>query len=151
MSKHQTFPDVIAYNDGHLRLVTQAARSWTYSNTSLGDHVTQATVPRWIQSSDPGVVEDMEHAGLVVTRGRCPTNQQIEVPGPAKEGPCNDSADEFDRHRARFMGMPLEEYRRQIEKFRAYGRHRAENHRLMQEAAEKRKSQDGLQDEQTVE
>ncbi len=139
MSQHQTFPDVIAYNDGHIRLVTQAARSWIYSNTDLKKQFSQDKVPRWIDAVDPTIVGDMEDDGLVVTRGRWPTNQHIEIPGPAKEGPSNDSADDFDRHRARFMDMPLEEYRRQIEKFRAYGRHRAENHRLMQEAAEKRK------------
>ena len=147
MSQHQTFPDVIAYNDGQLRLVTQAGRSWTYSNTTLGDQVTQDTIPRWIHATDPGVVEDMEHAGLVVTRGRWPTNQQIEVPRPAKEGPSNDSADDFDRHRARFMDMPLEEYRRQIEKFRAYGRFKADHYRRMQERDEKR--QEALQDQRT--
>ncbi len=67
MSTHQTFPDVIARADGHLRLVTQAARSWTWSNTTLSDQVEQSDVPRWVHATNPGVVEDMEHAGLVVT------------------------------------------------------------------------------------
>jgi hypothetical protein len=59
----------------------------------------------------------------------------------------NASEVEYDNHRARFEGLTLEEYRRQRQMCRAYGRYRARNHRLMQEAAERR--QEAVKDQRT--
>ena len=67
MSTYQTFPDVIVYRNGTARLVTQAARSWTYSNTALSDHCEIDSVPD-VVAVDVSVAEDMEHDGLVVKR-----------------------------------------------------------------------------------
>lgn len=134
MSVGQTFPDIIVLGSGKYQLVTRDAKSWVHFNTGVSNY---EDIDRIMTIMGKDISREMAHDGLVVMRRRNQTSgrqNRIEVKGNASNDP-----DDFDRHRARFMDMPLEEYRKHFEMFRAYGRHRARNHRLMQEAAEKRK------------
>jgi len=149
MSIHTTFPDAIVFPDSTIRLVTRAAKQWAYTNTNINRWCDLSTVPDYVDYED-SVAQALEDNGFALKRERQPVGHyRSKRKTPVKENTSNDSEDEFDRHRARFEGLTVEEYRRQIEMCRGYGRHRARNWRLMQERDERRKHQEMLQDEQT--
>ena len=67
MSIHLTFPDVILYANGIIRLVTEDARSWAYSNTSLSQTHDSMNIPS-IFRLEGVTTEELEHDGLFVRR-----------------------------------------------------------------------------------
>ena len=71
MSTLTNFPDAIVFPDGTIRLITSAAKSWTFTNTQIGSSCTASTVADYILSED-SVAEAMEDAEFVVKRERQP-------------------------------------------------------------------------------
>ena len=68
MSIGQTFPDIVIMPDGSYRLVTYAARSWVYQNTSAKKECDGIEdMPRFIWLVG-GLTEEMRLDGLVVRR-----------------------------------------------------------------------------------
>ena len=141
MSNRYTLPDVIVERDGLVRLVSQDAKSWTLQNTNIRD--TGGIQDRNL--IDHSALEVMASDGLVVMRRKydAPVRQE----GIKNRGDTSTDPDEFDRHRAKFEGLTLEKYRRQVRSQRALAKFRADHHRRMQERDEKR--QEALQDEGT--
>ena len=77
MSIRQTFPDAVLLPDGSLRLVTQDARSWMYSNTNLSCPCSGANdVPQFILPA-PGLVDVMRLDGLVVREKKSSLSKRI--------------------------------------------------------------------------
>jgi hypothetical protein len=144
MSSHTWFPDAIVFPDGTIRLVSVDAKSWAYSNTDIKRNCTISTVPDYDAFED-SVPQLMSEDGLVVKYERQPVfnyrSKRRRWPKFATSG----DGKVIDL----FLHIP--KHRRQEVMIRAYARHRARNWRLMQEAADKRKPQEVLQDEQSVE
>ena len=138
MSNQTTFPDAIVFPDGTIRLVTAAAKSWTYANTEIKCKCTASTVPDYVLSEDE-VAQKMEDKGFVVMRERQPVfhyrSKRRTMPKSS-----NPSEDEYDGHRARFEGMTVEEYRKRIRTSKGIARWQSRNYRRMQERDEKRKA-----------
>jgi hypothetical protein len=66
MSIRQTFPDVVCMPGGNLRLVTEIARYWVYSNTNTGTRCGQRyDAPKYI-FADAEVLRLMRLDGLVI-------------------------------------------------------------------------------------
>jgi hypothetical protein len=149
MSKGQTFPDAIVFQDGTIRLVSVDAKSWAYSNTNMQERCTISTVPDYDVFED-SVPQSMSDDGLVVKYERQPVfHYRSKRNTSLKKSASNDALDDYDRHRARFEDMTVEEYREQSQRMRAYSRFKADHYRRMQERD--RKGQEMLQDEQSVE
>ena len=141
MSNRYALPDVIVEPDGLIRLVSVDAQSWTRQNTNIRD--TGGIQDRNL--IDHSALEVMASDGLVVMwrKHDAPVRQErIKIRGDRSSHP-----DEFDRHRAKFEGLTLEKYRRQIRAQRALAKFRADHHRRMQERDEKHL--ETLQDEGT--
>jgi hypothetical protein len=119
MSKGQTFPDATVFQDG-----------------------TISTVPDYVVFPDE-TPQMMSDDGLVVKYERQPVfhyrSKRKTLP---KATCCENSADDHDRHRARFEGLSLEAYRKQCRTMKAYAKFQQRHHRMEQEAAEKRKGRD---------
>jgi hypothetical protein len=144
MSSYTTFPDAIVFPDGTIRLVTGAAKLWAYSNTDMKNICTDSTVPDYVDFED-SIPPMMEDVGLVVRRERVPVGHYRSRRRRWPKPTTTDDAKPVD-----FMQRVPKHYR-QDAMCRAYGRHRARNHRKMQEASERRKRQEAQQDKQTVE
>jgi hypothetical protein len=138
MSNQTAFPDAIVFPDGTIRLVTVDAKSWAYSNTDIKNDCTASTVADYIDFED-SVAETMEYAGLVIKRERQPA---FHYRSKRRRWPKSTS----DGNVIKFLEKIPESYR-QDAMFRAFGRHKARNWRLMQERDEKR--QEELQGELT--
>jgi hypothetical protein len=148
MSNYTTFPDAIVFPDGTIRLVSVDAKSWAYSNTDIKRNCTISTVPDYDAFED-SVPQLMSDDGLVVKYERQPVfHYRSKRNTSLKKSASTDALDDYDRHRARFEDMTVEEYRKQSQRMRAYGRFKADHYRRMQERDEKRKRQEVLQDEQ---
>jgi len=146
MSSHTRFPDAIVFPDGTIRLVSVDAKSWAYSNTQIKKRCTISTVPDYIIFSD-SIPQMMNDNGLVVKHEKQPVfHYRSKRKALPKAIPCENSTDDYDRHRARFVGMDVEQYRKQSRTMRAYSAFRARHHRMQQEAAEKRKDRDRQQE-----
>ena len=140
MSNYTTFPDVIVFPDGTIRLVTSAAKLWTYTNTKIRSSCTASTVADYILSED-SVAEAMEDAGFVVKRERQPVfHYRIKRRKWPKSTPSGDG-------KVIDFAPYLAQLHQQKQMCRAYGRHRARNWRLMQERDEKRNREEVRQDE----
>ena len=108
MSNHTTFPDVIVFPDGTIRLITGAAKQWAFSNTEVKNSCSVSTVPDYVDFEDsiPQMMEDDE---LVVKRERQPVFHYRSKRGTSKnKRAANDSEDDYDGHRARFEGLMQE-------------------------------------------
>jgi hypothetical protein len=132
MSVQQSFPDAIVFPDGTIRVVTSAAKLWTYTNTAIRSSCTASTVPNYIESED-SVAEAMEEAGLTVIREEMPVSHYRSK---RRRWPQTTTFD--DTTVIKFRDRIPEE-KRDDAMCRAYGRHRARNWRRMQERDEKRK------------
>ena len=149
MFSHTKFPDVIVFPDGTIRLVTRAAKELAYSNTNIGVIFSLSTakaVPDYL-AFDGTIPQMFEDDGMTVKWERQPVfyyrSKKRVLP---KAISCENSTDDYDRHRARFVGMDVEQYRKQCRTNRAYARFRKHHHKMQQEAAEKRKGQDRQQE-----
>ena len=143
MSNRKTFPDAIVFPDGTIRLVTSAAKQWAFTNTNIDRWCTASTVPDYVEYDDT-VSQLMENKGFVVMREKQPVfHYRSKRRTTAKSS--NASEDEYDGHRAKFEGLPVEEYCKRIRTSKGIARWQANNYQRMQEAAEKRKA---LQDNQ---
>jgi hypothetical protein len=138
MSKGQTFPDAIVFPDGTIRLVSVDAKSWAYSNTDIKKRCTISTVPDYNAFED-SVPHLMSDDGLVVKYERQPA---FHYRSKRRKWPKSTS----DGNVIKFLEK-IPESCRQDAMFRAFGRHKARNWRLMQERDEKR--QEELQEELT--
>jgi hypothetical protein len=138
MSNHTTFPDAIVFPDGTIRLVTDAAKQWAYTNTNIDRWCELSTVPDYVDFND-SIPPLMEGKGLVVQWKQMPVSHYRSK---RRKWPKSTS----DGNVIKFLEK-IPESCRQDAMFRAYGRHKARNWRLMQERDEKR--QEELQDELT--
>ena len=145
MSSQTAFPDAIVFPDGTIRLVTRAAKDFAYANTNIGTVFSLSTaraVPDYLAFDDT-IPQMFEDESMTVKRERQPVGHYCGKRRTSlKAKSSNASEVEYDNHRARFEGLTLDEYRRQRQMCRAYGRHRARNWRLMQERDEKLKKSD---------
>ena len=80
MSIGQTFPDIVIMPDGSYRLVTYAARSWVYQNTSAKRECDGIEdMPRYIWLVD-WLTEEMRLDGLVVRTTKVPLSPEFQSP-----------------------------------------------------------------------
>jgi len=108
MPSRKTFPDAIVFPDGTIRLVTESAKQWAYSNTEVENSCSVSTVPDYVDFEDsiPQMMEDDE---LVVKRERQPVFHYRSKRGSSKNKKAsNDSEGDYDGHRARFEGLTAE-------------------------------------------
>lgn len=138
MSIQTDFPDAIVFPDGTIRLVTDAAKQWAYTNTNIDRWCELSTVPDYVDF-DSSIPPLMEGKGLVVQWERMPVSHYRSKRRKWPKSTVNDDAIDFLQR--------IPEERRKAAMFRAFGRHKARNWRLMQERDEKR--QVVLQDEGT--
>jgi hypothetical protein len=132
MSNYTTFPDAIVFPDGTIRLVTDSAKHWAYSNTDIKDRCTVCAVPDYVDFED-SIPQMMENVGLVIRWERQPVGHYRSKRRTSLKAKTSDDPDDYhDSHRARFVGMTLKQYRAQ----QGYIDCRRQNHRKMQEAAE---------------
>ena len=73
MSVHTTFPDAIVFPDGTIRLVTDAAKQWAYTNTNIDRWCELSTVPDYVDF-DNSIAQLMEGKGLVVQWKQIPVS-----------------------------------------------------------------------------
>jgi hypothetical protein len=148
MSNYTIFPDAIVLPDGTIRLVTSVAKHWAYTNTSIDRWCELSTVPDNVDFED-SVARAIETDGFVVKHERQTVfHYRSKRRTSLKTKTSNDLEDDYDRHRAGFEGMTVEQYRKQCQTMCAYARFKFDHYRRMQERDEKR--QEALQDEQTV-
>ena len=144
MSTCTTIPDAIVFPDGTIRLVTSAAKLWTYTNTAIRSSCTASTVPNYIESED-SVAEAMEDAGLVLKRERQPVfhyrSKRRRWPKSTTSG--DGKVTQLSDYRS--------EVQRQVVAQRGYTRFQIRHRRRMQERDEKRRCEDVQEDECTVE
>ncbi len=140
MSNHTTFPDAIVFPDGTIRLITTAAKQWAYTNTNIDRWCELNTVPDYV-GFDHSIAQLMEGKGFVVQWERVPVSHY-----QSKKRKWPKSTTSSDGNVIKFLEK-IPESCRQDAMFRAYGRHKARNHRKMRERDEKR--QEALQDQQT--
>lgn len=134
MSIQRTFPDAIVFPDGTIRLVTSAAKSWAYSNTEIKGKCTVSTVPDYDAFED-SVAQLMEDMGFVLQRERIPVAHYRSKRRRWPKSTMSNDAKVID-----FL-QRIPKQCREDAMCRAYGRHRARNWRLMQEAAKKKRRQ----------
>ena len=143
MSIHTTFPDAIVFPDGTIRLVTRAAKDLAYANTNIRRIFSLSTadaVPDYLMF-DNTIPEMFEDEGMNVKWERQPVGhyrsrrRRWPKSTPAGDGEVMDL----------FLHIP--KHHRHDSMFRAYGRHRARNWRLMQERDEMRNRDEVRQDE----
>ena len=114
MTIHTIFPDAIVFSDGTIRLVTAAAKSWAYTSTTINRWCEINTVPDYVEY-DNSIPQLMENKGFVVVRERMPVSHyRSKRRTSLKVKTSSASEDEHDSHRARFYGLTLEEYRKQM-------------------------------------
>ncbi len=134
MTIQPTFPDAIVFPDGTIRLVTAAAKSWTYTNTNINGSCKANTIPDYVDSDD-SIPQMMEDDGFVIRQERQPVfhyrSKRRSWPKYTMTG--DTKVIDFLQH--------IPKQCRDDAMFRAYGRHRQRNHR-MQEAAKKKKARD---------
>ena len=143
MSVQQSFPDVIVFPDGTIRLVTRAAKDLAYANTNIAKIFslsTESAVPDYLMF-DPSIPQMFVDEGFTVKWERQPVEHYRGRRRRWPKTATSKNATVID-----FLKRTPDEYRNDA-MCRAYGGHRQRNHR-MQEAAEKRKRQEKLQDEQ---
>ena len=144
MSVQQSFPDAIVFPDGTIRLVTSAARLWTYAKTEIRSSCAASTVPDYILSEDV-VAEAMEDAGLVIKRERQPV---FHYRSKRRRWPKSTTSSDG-------KVIQLSDYRtkeqREVVAQRGYTRFQIRQHQRMQERDEKRGCKDVLRGECTVE
>jgi hypothetical protein len=89
----------------------------------------------------------MNDDGLVVKYERQPVchyrSKRKTLP---KATCCENFADDHDRHRARFEGLSLEDFRKKCRTMKAYAKFQQRHHRMKQEAADKRKGRERQQE-----
>ena len=108
MPSRKTFPDAIVFPDGTIRLVTESAKQWAYSNTEVENSCSVSTVPDYVDFED-SIPQMMEDIGLVVKWERQPVFHYRSKRGSSKnKRASNDSEDDYDGHRARFEGLMQE-------------------------------------------
>jgi hypothetical protein len=73
MSVHTIFPDAIVFPDGTIRLVTDAAKQWAYTNTNIDRWCELSTVPDYVDF-DNSIAQLMEGKGLVVQWKQIPVS-----------------------------------------------------------------------------
>jgi hypothetical protein len=140
MSNQTAFPDAIVFPDGTIRLVTDSAKLWAHANTAINGWCKIDTVPDYVDFDD-SIPQLMEENGFVIKRERHPS---FHYRSKRRKWPKSTS----DGNVIKFLEKIPKSYR-QDAMFRAFGRHKARNWRLMQERDEKR--QEELQEEKTVE
>lgn len=128
MTIHTTFPDAIVFPDGTIRLVTAAAKSWTYTNTNINGSCKANTIPDYVDSDD-SIPQIMEDDGFVLMRERVPVSHYRSKRRSWPKYTMSEDTKVID-----FL-QRIPKQCREDAMCRAYGRHRQRNHRL-QEAAE---------------
>ena len=144
MSIITQFPDAIVFPDGTIRLVTSAARLWTYTKTEIRSSCTASTVPDYIES-EASVADAMEEAELTIKRERVPVGHYRSK---RRRWPKSTTSSDG-------KVIQLSDYRtkeqRQVVAQRGYTHFQIRQHQRMQERDEKRKREEARQDEQTIE
>jgi len=97
MSNHTTFPDAIVFPDGTIRLVTDAAKQWAYTNTAINGWCTISTVPDYVDF-DKSIPPLMEGKGLVVQWKRMPVSHLVGI-GLGTTGRCRSVMKSAGRQR----------------------------------------------------
>jgi hypothetical protein len=137
MSIQTAFPDAIVFPDGTIRLITAAAKKWAHTKTEVKDTCSADAVPDYDVFTE-NIPQMMSDYGLVVRREKQPA---FHYRSKRRKWPKSTS----DGNVIKFLEKIPKSYR-QDAMFRAFGRHKARNWRLMQERDEKR--QEKLKDEQ---
>ena len=143
MSNYTTFPDAIVFPDGTIRLVTDSAKHWAYSNTDIKDRCTVCTVPDYVDFED-SIPQMMENVGLVVKWERQPVSHYRSKRRTSLKAKTSDDPEgDHDEHRARFAQLTLKQYRC----LKGWIEFKRNHHRHLPAPPEKRKRQELLQEE----
>lgn len=144
MSVQISFPGVIVFPDGTIRLVTRAAKDLAYANTNIAKIFslsTKSAVPDYLMF-DPTIPQMFVDAGFTVKWERQPVEHYRARRRRWSRAATSKNATVID-----FLERIPDEYRNDA-MCRAYGGHRQRNHRV-QKVAEKRKRQEKQQDKES--